>query len=343
MLWFDFATVPPLLVGFWAGLKWLEKKQGKYLFLATIFLSLAIMIKQIAVVYLAAFLIFYLFVRKKINVKELGLLLLGFLIFIIPLLIYLIEKHSLIDFWNWTLFYPLTKWSNFPGYVDFAISKKYALVFVILISPIVGIFLQTKKIFQDKIFVLALLFLIAAILAVYPRFSFFHLQPSLAFAIIAFARIFVGLSQKRKIVYGGLIILATILIIGLTFRVSMGEKMRFYDQSDQKLAAEIEKTTKNSVFLLGLNSSEYVFAKRLPPKHWSDNFGWYLEIPGVQEWFLEGFSKNMPEKVFWRIPSTGRWYDLGTYQPQQITQFIRQYYEKTDKIEGGIEVWTRKD
>lgn len=355
MLWFDSATVPPLVAGFWAGLKWLEKKDGKYLFLTALFLSLAIIIKQIAIVYFMAFLIFYfgqvkltertsvhLLIRKKFNIKELGLLAAGFLILVVPLLGYLLEKHSLIYFWNWTLFYPLAKWSNFPGYVDFAISKKYALVSFILISPIIGIFFQTKKIFQDKVFLLASLFLIAAVLAIYPRFSFFHLQPSLTFAMIIFARIFVGLPQNKKTAYKGLVTMAIILIIGLTFQGSIGEKMRFYDQSDQKLAAEIQKSTKNSVFLLGLNSSQYVFANRLPPKHWSDNFGWYLEIPGVQEWFLEGFSTNMPEKVFWRIPNSGKWYELGVYQPQQITQFIRQHYEKTDKIEGGIEVWTPK-
>lgn len=344
MLWFDLATVLPLLLGFYFALEWIEKKDIKNLFLAGLFLGLAVMIKQTAVLYSVSFMFFYVLTIRRINLRELVLLTLGPLLLAVPLLVYVRVSGSMSHFLNWTLIYPLTQWSNFPGYVDFLISKRYLLVTLLLLMPLGGAILSGKQLLKDKCFLLTLLFLVAALITIYPRFSFFHLQPAIALAVILFAKIFVKISPKLQIKYLAFTVLVSFIITVTAARVTWGQGIRFYSLEDQRLGQKIasEVQTGERVFLLGVHASQYVFADRLPPKNWSDNFGWYLEIPGVQEWVIEGLKEDPPRKVIWRVPSEGSWYKLGVYQPQKIVEYIKQYYRQDATIDGVIEVWSRR-
>ena len=58
MLWFDIATVIPLLLAFLFTLIWIEKKLPSYLFLVGVFLSMAVLIKQIDIIYFPFFIFF---------------------------------------------------------------------------------------------------------------------------------------------------------------------------------------------------------------------------------------------------------------------------------------------
>lgn len=345
MLWFDFVTVLPLLLAFWLGLKWLDSFQLRYLFLVSFFLSLAILIKQTAGLYLIGFGIFYVLIRGLNKIKEIGIVLGGVSILVLILGTYLVSTDSFTSFLNWTLIYPLTEWSKFPGYVDFTVSKKQLLIIAMLLAPLIVSLLKIKSFLRDKTFLWGLLFLTSALLAIYPRFSFFHFQPVIPFLVILIVKItdHFGRQGRPSFILGGG--LSIVLITSLLLGGNLGGQIRFYDETEKKLAQTITQKTnqKERVFLFGLNSSQYIFANRLPPINWSDNFGWYLEIPGVQEWVIEGFQKSPPEKVFWRIPNRGNWYELGTYQPREIISYIARNYHLTDNIEGGIEIWTKNN
>ena len=345
MLWFDFATIIPLLAAFWFGLKWLENFNYKNLFLIGFFLMLAVLIKQTAVVYLLGFGIFCWGIRGMRGMRGMGVLGGGVFVLMIPLAVYLVSTGSLTSFWNWVLLYPLTEWPKFPGYVQMSLSLKQYLFLFILLSPLMGILFKFPRILSDKILRLSLVFLIAALIAVYPRFSHFHFQPVLPFLIIIAARVFTFLSLNQRIVFEGLVVGMALAVSGYLGPKALGEEVRFYGAEDEKVAQIVSREVREDqrVFLQGIISSIYVYANRLPPKNWSDNFGWYLEIPGVQEWVIQGFVENPPEKVFWKIPSNGKWYELGVYQPQVIADFIRQNYELTGNIGGGIEIWSKKN
>ena len=78
----------------------------------------------------------------------------------------------------------------------------------------------------------------------------------------------------------------------------------------------------------------------LPPKPWIDNYIWYMEIDGMQDKIIKGFSKDKPEFIFRKPSQSGNWYSLGTYEPRKIVSFVEKNYEKIDNI-GSIEVWRR--
>ena len=345
MLWFDFATVLPVLGGFLFAQKWLLKNYKRDLFLTVFCISIAVVIKQVAIIYLAFFILYYLTQRRKIIPGEVVVILSGIIIILLPLLLFLLLTGSFVEFWNWTIIYPLFEWSKFPGYVNFAISKKYFLVMVLLFLPISGILLNFIKPLLNKLFWMSLAFLISALIAVYPRFSFFHLQPVLAFLIIVSAIIFNGLDKKFRVFYITLMFFVVISLSVFLFPSQIGGGIRFYGSYERGLARQISDLIKpgEKVFFLGLDSSGYIFTKTLPPKNWSDNFGWYLEIPGVQDWVLEGLKQNPPKFVFRRIPSEGNWYGLGTYQPKKIMDYIFLNYKKEGKIGEGVEIWIRKN
>lgn len=343
MLWFDFATVIPLLAAFYFSLKWLEESYAKNLFWVGFFLALAALVKQTAGIYLVAFGAFFI-ISRGWRMKELRMLGAGALVAGIPVAAYLVFTGALIPFWNWVLLYPLTQWSKFPGYVDFAVPKRYILAVLLLLSPILLAFVN-REIFAKRYFLLSLIFLTSALVAVYPRFSFFHLQPAIAFTVIASSIVFTALSKSQKIAQTALMFLAALVVIKIVFQVNTGEPVRFYGESEKRLSKEITTLTGSyeRVFLLGLDSSLYVFSKTLPPKNWSDSFGWYLEIPGVQEWVLEGFVSDRPEKILRQIPSSGSWFKPGVYQPEKVVNYMNVYYDRGGELEPGVEIWTRKD
>jgi hypothetical protein len=98
-----------------------------------------------------------------------------------------------------------------------------------------------------------------------------------------------------------------------------------------KKISEVSKK-EDKIFLLGLPSSLYTLSDRLPAKPWIDNFGWYFEIPGVQEEMLARWKNNMPKSIFWQTPQEGNWYDLGVYQPKLVTEFITKNYNKDGEV-----------
>lgn len=343
MLWFDFASVLPLLAGLYFCLVWQSKQKVKYLFFVGIFLSLATVIKQVNILYFLALAIFYFSKKKKFLLKEVLYLISGCLIIFIPFLFYILHINATQEFFNWVIFYPIAEWSKFPGYVNFNISKRQLITIVLIFSPLLFAVGNWKNFFKDKVFLLIFSFLLVSLITIYPRFSFFHLQPAIAFLVIILAKVFGEISQKLKVLYLISVLITALLVVVLNFKLVVGVKIRFYNKQDLQLSEEIMWKTRNNqtIYLLGINSSEYVYTNKIPSKHWSDNYGWYLEISGIQKWVIDGFVQDHPKIIFWKVPKKGNWYDLGVYQPLEIVNYIRLNYHKTGNIESDIEIWEK--
>lgn len=340
MLWFDLAIVPPILLG---TLFLLQNSSKKKLFFAGLFFAVAALIKQTAGVFLI-FSTLYL-VYKRVKLKNLAYFLLGPIILVVPLAIRLLTERAFIDFLNWTIVYPTTFWSKFPGYVQMNLSPKQLSITLLLFVPFLFLIFRARKIIlRDKKLVLLLAFLIGGIISIYPRFSFFHFQITLAFLAILFGYLIkqIKTSPMLIVVYFLLLIFA---VCSPAITLDWQKEARFYGSDDLEMARIITEKTKEDekVFLFGLYSGLYPMANRLPPKRWIDNFGWYLEVPGIQEEIILRWERNPPVYVFWLNPEPGNWFDPGTYQPKKIAKWIEENYTKETEIRPEVWIWKKKD
>lgn len=337
MVWPDLVLITPILFATWSLLN------KKYLF-AGIFLGLALLVKQTAVFYIAGS-CFYILLLEKNKIINLVKIIFGVLVLSLPFISNLFFQHSFLDFINWTIIYPSKYWTKFPGYVELSPTLKENAILLVLFLPLAFLILKAnKKIFTDKPFLLLFGFLLCGMLGVYPRFSFFHFQPALVFLVILLTVVFQYVDIKESFLTPFYIALVILIVVLMHNSIVIGGD-RFWDKSDLNLAKVIQDKTPSGkpTYLLGFNSNLYAFAGRLPNKPWADNFGWYLEIPGVQEEIVKSLSKDMPSAIFWRTPDPGNWYDLGAYQPQLITNWIKTNYNRVAEVQPGIWEWTQKN
>lgn len=342
MLWFDFAISTPLLLGFLFCLAWQKNKSIRYLSFVSILFASSGLIKQTGGLFFIIF-VFWLLI-KKIKLKEFLVAMLSPLVLFIPLVISLLQNTSLQGFLDWVVIYPSKYWTGFPGYIQMDLTKSELLVLLALVAPIF-LLIRPKKLFKEKILLLLIMFIGVGLLAVYPRFSFFHLQTVLPFLIIGSVLAFSRINNKLKMV--GVLVIIFILfnyVFLPSFRFDWNKPVRFSESSDIALSQKISQITsqEEKIFLLGVHSGVYVYADRLPAKPWGDNFGWYYELPNVQEDTLARWQQSPPEHIFWQTPKQGNWYDLAVYQPEQIVEWIKANYTKQDQIADNVWHWKLK-
>ncbi|OGY11140.1 MAG: hypothetical protein A3D26_03225 [Candidatus Blackburnbacteria bacterium RIFCSPHIGHO2_02_FULL_44_20] len=339
MMWFDVALVPLLLLGALFLLR-------KNLLLSGIFLALAGFTKQTGGLFYLAMLVYVIwhdrsaFLRPGLK-KSVISFLFGPLIFGGALLVRLIQEGALEGFWKWVIFYPSFYWSKFPNYVLINPESREWFLILLLFIPTFLFFTKNRPLLRERNWQIMLVFLSLSVLSVYPRFSFFHFQTTLAFLSITSACFLVSLSKRIQLVVG-------VAFLGLIYwtiwpwvRLEWNAETRFYGKEDLKLSAELKDLRSNKIFLQGLQSGLYALSSTTPPKPWSDNFGWYLEMPGVQEEIITKWEENPPDTVVWRTPSQGNWHDLGTYQPTKIVNWISKNYMKEKELQPGIWVWRK--
>ena len=186
MLWFDIAIVLPILSGVYFSFRWINKEGGvNYnLFLAGLSFGVASLIKQTAGIFALVFLLYLLF--TKTNVKRVAVFVSGTALLWIVFLARIAQEKQLGEFWNWTIYSPLFQWKNFPGYVQMSPTNHQLAVLALLIVPVLVLLVLKRKILSDKKIQLSLFFLLAGLVAIYPRFSFFHFQTGIAILAIIF-------------------------------------------------------------------------------------------------------------------------------------------------------------
>lgn len=315
-LWFDLAIVPTILLSTYCIL------QKKY-FWSGLFLGVAILTKQTAGLYLV-FGILYIVFREK-NYKKVLEFGIGPIILFIILLIRLVTEGAVMGFFNWTLIYPFTWWSKFPGYVQMALTGRQWLVMVLLSLPAIILLLR-----RTNFFLIA--YCLLALVLVYPRFSFFHLQLFIAFSAILYG-VFISRYKFSYILHTTYYVLLIYFVCLPVLKTDRGKETRFWGKEEIKTAKIIANNTQPNdlIYLLGPQSGLYVLSGKLPPKPWTDNYVWYLEIPGIQEEIIKRWETNKPKMVFMNNVQDGNWYDLGTYRPQKIVDWIR-----NEKIQTSI-------
>lgn len=339
MMWFDNAIVVPVLTGLLFTTYFLDIKKTKYLFLAGVCLSFAGFIKQTGGLFYLATFLFLLFQKPKF--KSLALYLATPLIFAAPLFLNLLMNNMVMSFLNWVIFYPAFYWGKFPGYVQLSASKS-ALLTISLLTLLPLLLLFKNRGIKDKKNLLLALFMLIGLVGIYPRFSFFHFQPALGVAVVGVGYALGSATKAWRIV---LISSLVLLAIHTSYKgqIEWRREPRFLGKAEYSFAKDLQNLTPSGkLFLQGVHSTDYVLSGTLPPKPWGDNFAWYFEIPQVQEEFIEKWEQNPPEAVVWKTPSPGNIYDLGTYQPAKIVNWISENYTRGEQLRPGVWVWRKR-
>ena len=331
MLWFDLATIPFILL---AILSLLIFKNYKIFFWFGLFLSFAFFIKQqTGIIYI--FLLIYLILGKKF--REVFYLLLGSLILTTFVLLYIQVNGIFRDWIFWTIEVPLLWYPKFPSYSNLP-SIKEMLIVTLLVAP--GI-ISTFFIKRDYRLNVILLSFLGAFISALPRFEYFRFQPALALYIVLISLIIPKIKKKYIVLMSYSIILSIVLLLKDNLHF-INLQPRFYSERELKLSKDIIAITnkEDKIFILNENSGLYVLSNRLPPKPWVDNYVWYMEIEGMQEKVLTGFKNNPPKIIFRRRTLLGNWFDLGTYEPKKIVEYIEQNYKIIGTIDS-IDIWTK--
>lgn len=343
MLWFDLAIVPPILLGSYFLICFLDQPTHKASVVAAgLFFGVAALIKQTAGIFLIAGVLWL--VLQRVEIKKIGYFILGPVILGLVLVIRLITEGALKSFIDWTIVYPFTFWGKFPGYVQMALSKHQLLTLSFLLSPVVVLLFRVRKSFtKDKHLKLIILFLLLSLVLVYPRFSLFHFQTGIAFAAIVFA-VVASKIKTNYFLYISYFALFTYLIVLPVIKSDWGGETRFWSKDEIKLSNVIKDTIRESglIYLQDLHSGLYVLSDRLPSKPWTDNFGWFLEIPGMQEQIVKRWDTNKPGYIIIKDALPGNWHDMGTYRPKIIADWINKNYFKKEEIQTGVWLWEEK-
>lgn len=343
MLWFDTALVTPLLAGTYFAVRDFEtgKKSGKNLFISGIFFAIALLTKQTVMVFIAFLIFVTLMFQKKI--KSVFMFISPIIISIGLLLIWIFSTQSLSYFLNWNFIFPAKYWTVFPGYVRLMLTiQEWRILFLLMVPALVLITLKFKEIVSNKIFLVIYLFLLAGVISVYPRFSFFHFQSALAFCAIIFGIYYTKLIPPVYLVSIYFVVLLTMVSLP-GIKTNWNKETRFWSTADIKFVNLIStELGEGSIYLLGPHSSYYVISGSLPPKPWLDNFGWFFEVPGVQEDTINRWKENPPDSILVQDAALGNWYELGTYRPKLILSWIETNYTKMHQVVPGVWYWKLK-
>ncbi len=340
MLWFDTALVAPILLATYFAVKYLDNSLNpvKNLLLSGAFFGIALLTKQTVAVFIVAFVFLIIFIQKSF--KNSLIFTSPIVVLTLVLVLGLVWTGSLSYFLNWNFVYPSSIWTSFPGYVMMSIARADLFkLFLVLAPSLLLIFFAFKEVWSNKLYTLLYLFLIAGMVSVYPRFSFFHFQTALAFATIIFG-VFIH-QIKLPPIYIFIYFLIIFKFISIpSLNLNWHKETRFWSSAEIKFAEIItSKVGTDSFYLLGSHSTYYVLTGNVPPKPWLDNFGWFFEVPGVQGEVIDLWQKDPPKAIFIQDAGSGNWYDIGTYQPKQILSWIETNYTKTEEVVPGVWYW----
>lgn len=338
-LWFDLVQTPLVLAAFYFFFKYMDNQNKKNLFFTFFLISIAFFIKQQVILLFFWFITLIIFKSGKKTVKIIGNSFLYIplaLLFLIFGTIFYFE-NSLNQFLYWTFAFPFFKASNMPGYIQLPNLKQIAVLislFVIFIPSLKSKF----KIIPQTAFIL--------VLFAYPRFDYFHLIPSLSILSIA-AGVNLKNLQDAKTYQKTLFVFAFIFLVFFTIRYHLnnwGEEVRFFDRESLTTASFLERITVLSSTIYVQNGPDQILpiSNRLPPKPWVDEFSWYLETPGMQERIIESLKNSPPQFVVFKPYSQGTPYQLGSYRPTSLAEFLDSNYQNLIQISDNIWLKVKK-
>ena len=344
-LWFDLVQVPLILWSlnfFYKFLNARSKNGVKYnFFVSFLFLTIAFFIKQQVFWVVLLFLVFalskYKFGISKF-LKNHYLAVLPFCVLLVLHILIFFVRGTLVDFTFWVFYFPVFLASKMPGYILLPSIKQtfVILAFFILFAPII----------LKKSHVLFLITGAALILFAYPRFDYFHLISVVAAIAIVFGQNLEHL-RKSSIAVKGAFLLSLIFLCLFTFRHlnnNWQKEIRFFEQDVFENARVIDLLVEENdkVYLQNAPDQLLSLSGTLPTKPWADDFPWYLEVANLQNRVRDELEAEKPRFIIFQPYLKGKKYELGSYRPDDIADYIDNNYENFAQIDGNLYIRVRK-
>lgn len=334
-LWFDLVQTPFIVFSIFYLKEFIEKNNLKNLQRSLIILILALFIKQQVIWLLLIYPVILLAFKKLTRTTLLALLKpsLYFFVILFIFIAYFFIKGVLPDFINWVIIFPFFKAASLPGYISLP-NFKQLLVVLILFSTVLPVIFSKLK--GDKIlFACALVLLLFS----FPRFDYFHLIPALAVVALLFPASFIKVKSqtiKYKAVYVLLLVMLCMFFINSVKR-NWNQDIRFFENDIQSSATFLALVTapQDRIYIQNGPDQLLPLAQRLPPKPWIDEFPWYLEQNNNQERVQKALSEDLKFVVYKPYESKNK-YDLGTYRPNTIANYIDDNFYTYFKISNDL-------
>ncbi len=340
-LWYDLVQTPFIIVAVYFFARHFEKKIDNIdLLISSVSLAIAFFIKQQAL-WLILWLLAVSVYRKRKDKKN---LLRSVFILVAPItiglgleILFILPKGIFEDFVTWTVYLPFFKASQIPGYIFLPTLRQAATISILFLIFLP--YVLKRNFSQMFYFSTAVVLLIFA----YPRFGAFHLIPSISILSLVFASSIENFQkQKSKMALLSRLVLVFFSLVTLSYlKNNWTREVRFFEKDVIFAANALQKVNPNGrpIFLQNVSGQILVISGTLPTKPWADSFPWYLEIPGTQEKVLAGILNEKPDLAIYKPYGQGGKYQIASYRPQKIADFLDQNYQNVFRIDSGL--WIR--
>jgi hypothetical protein len=340
--WFDLVLAPILLLTFYFI------HERRYL-TGGLFFGLAIAIKQTSL-FLGVPVFLTLFWVNGLVFKNWWRFIVGTLIPLFICLIYVLGNSLFEDFFQWAISYGMFYLPRAPGQVQLPTVKQVlatGIPYGFLILAVLITFLGIAKKSSVKMIWILIGWVVFAALGVYPRWEYFHFQPSLPFLAIitgiAFQQV-MPFARKKVwlILYCGILLMGTIYLQARFYRLQWRQPDRFFEKETVLTGKWLRENLipGEKIFILNTWDHLYALGNVLPAVDpWIPPLPWYMEYPGVQDKAVRQLEKERPKLI---VFEPYRQKGLGSYIPGKIDKFIQDNYTKREVIAGRFWIFELK-
>lgn len=333
VLWIDSFLPILLLPAFYFTVRGLENGKARDVILSGLFLGLAIVFKQVILPLAMIVGLVFLFRYPKVRT----VLIYGGAVSLLPLMMvgYFWSIGVFGDFWYWTVVFNLTTFAETGKKPPF-FSGLVRLLGVYL--PVLGLFFV-----RSRLAVVLGVFIIGSLVAIYARFDFVHLQPSLPFVCLATVLVLVRLRQTRglRFLAAGYLMVAVVWL-SVFYRGHIGQQVLFFDENTKMVARLVTEMTEpnEEIFLWGVSPHIYSMSETIPAgRIFVFQFPWFLEISGQR--ILNGLTNSSARLILRDRSVTMEGMKMSEFSPE-IDGYINSNYDLVKTV-GEIEFLRRKN
>lgn len=344
-LWHDLVQTPFVLVSSYNFYRFVKTKKISSLEISLILAFIAFFIKQQSIWLIIAYAITVAVLYKKEAISILTRIKFTYFFIAVTAFVHIIVflKQGVVkEFLYWVVYFPIFRGSTAPGYQSLPEPEQLLAVTVVFLIFLPIFFLKKT---EKKI--IALLS-VSLLLFAYPRFDYFHLIPALAIISVLAGKNFMLLREANlfiKLVVICCLILSTVFAIRF-YKSNWTNEVRFFEPEIISAAKTLSLLTAETdkVFIQNGPDQLLPLSGKVPPKPWYIQFPWYLEDTKLTREVVSDFVEENPSFIVYKpYISHENKFNLGTYRPFELANFIENNYINYLQISDTLWLKVKKD